>query len=96
MILFSLFDDPSVNLFVTSSWRKPFKCNWQWENKVIPYWTEMGRFAESHNVNIAIEPHGGFSVHTPATLLKLREAVGEVIGANFDPSHVWWLGMDPV
>jgi sugar phosphate isomerase/epimerase len=70
--------------------------HWQWENKVIPYWTEMGRLAEKHHVKIALEPHGGFSVHTPATLLKLREAVGEVIGANFDPSHMWWQGMDPV
>ncbi|NRF90377.1 sugar phosphate isomerase/epimerase [Paenibacillus frigoriresistens] len=69
---------------------------WQWDHKVIPYWTEMGKFAESHHVNIALEPHGGFSVHTPATLLKLRERVGEVIGANFDPSHMWWQGIDPV
>lgn len=69
---------------------------WQWEQKVIPYWKETGGFAKKHNVKFALEPHGGFSVHTPATLLKLREAVGEVIGANFDPSHMWWQGIDPV
>lgn len=69
---------------------------WQWENKVIPYWTEIGREAEKRNVKIGLEMHGGFSVHTPATLMRLREAVGEVIGANFDPSHMWWQGIDPV
>jgi sugar phosphate isomerase/epimerase len=69
---------------------------WQWEEKLIPYWKEWGSFAARHNVKIAMELHGGFLVHTPATLLRLREAVGEVIGANFDPSHMWWQGIDPV
>ncbi|OGX68503.1 MAG: xylose isomerase [Paenibacillus sp. RIFOXYA1_FULL_44_5] len=69
---------------------------WQWENKVIPYWTEAGKFAADHHVKVGLELHGGFSVHTPATLLRLREAVGEVIGANLDPSHMWWQGIDPV
>ncbi|WNQ11633.1 sugar phosphate isomerase/epimerase [Paenibacillus aurantius] len=69
---------------------------WQWEEKVIPYWTETGKFASEHNVKIGLELHGGFSVHTPATLLRLREAAGEAIGANLDPSHMWWQGIDPV
>lgn len=69
---------------------------WQWENKVIPYWKEMGLFATQHDVKIGLELHGGFSVHTPATLLRLREAAGEAIGANLDPSHMWWQGIDPV
>jgi sugar phosphate isomerase/epimerase len=69
---------------------------WQWENKVIPYWTETAKFAANHNVKIGLELHGGFSVHTPATLLRLREAAGETIGANLDPSHMWWQGIDPV
>jgi sugar phosphate isomerase/epimerase len=69
---------------------------WQWENKGILYWTQIGRLAEKHHLKITLVPHGGFYVHTPNTLLKLREAVGEVIGANFDPIHMWWQGMDPV
>ncbi|GGF84227.1 xylose isomerase [Paenibacillus albidus] len=69
---------------------------WQWENKVIPYWKEWGAFAAQHDVKVGLELHGGFSVHTPATLLRLREAAGEVIGANLDPSHMWWQGIDPV
>lgn len=70
--------------------------DWQWKEKLIPYWKEMGAFAAQHHVKIGLELHGGFLVHTPYTLLKLREAVGEVIGANLDPSHMWWQGIDPV
>ncbi|NGQ97453.1 sugar phosphate isomerase/epimerase [Brevibacillus sp. SYP-B805] len=69
---------------------------WQWEEKLIPYWREWGAYAASHRVKVALEMHGGFLVHTPGTLLRLREQVGEVIGANFDPSHMWWQGIDPV
>ncbi|MED4754848.1 sugar phosphate isomerase/epimerase [Brevibacillus choshinensis] len=69
---------------------------WQWENKLIPYWKESAAYAVSHHVKVALELHGGFLVHTPGTLLKLREQVGEGIGANFDPSHMWWQGIDPV
>ncbi|WP_223593697.1 sugar phosphate isomerase/epimerase family protein [Neobacillus bataviensis] len=70
--------------------------NWQWNEKLIPYWKEWGKFAESHNVTVALELHGGFLVHSPATILRLREAVGDVMGANLDPSHLWWQGIDPV
>lgn len=69
---------------------------WQWEEKLIPYWKEMAAFAADHDVKIALELHGGFLVHSPATLLKLREACGDAIGANVDPSHLWWQGIDPV
>jgi sugar phosphate isomerase/epimerase len=69
---------------------------WQWEQKCIPYWKQWGQFAAEHNVKIGLELHGGFLVHSPATLLRLREEVGEVIGANLDPSHMWWQGIDPV
>ncbi|MBD1380735.1 sugar phosphate isomerase/epimerase family protein [Metabacillus arenae] len=69
---------------------------WQWEEKLIPYWKGAGRYAEEHGVKIGLELHGGFLVHTPYTLLKLREETSEAIGANLDPSHLWWQGIDPV
>jgi sugar phosphate isomerase/epimerase len=69
---------------------------WQWENKLIPYWKEIGELANRYNVKIGLELHGGFLVHTPYTLLKLREATCDAIGANFDPSHMWWQGINPV
>lgn len=72
---------------------------------LIPYWAEAAKFALDHKVrHIAFEMHPGFCVYNPETLLKLRkavsevagEAVGRVLGANFDPSHLIWQGMDPV
>jgi sugar phosphate isomerase/epimerase len=70
---------------------------WQWEKKLIPYWKEMGKYAEDKNIKIAMELHGGYSVHTPYTMIKMREETGcRYIGGNLDPSHMWWQGIDPV
>ncbi|MBO5967355.1 MAG: sugar phosphate isomerase/epimerase [Clostridia bacterium] len=85
--------------WVTCPWPEDFLAilEWQWNEKVIPYWQEMGAFATAHGVeHIAFEMHPGFCVYNPETLLKLRAAVGPVIGANFDPSHLLWQGIDPV
>jgi sugar phosphate isomerase/epimerase len=91
-------EDAKYPNWPVAPWPNDFQeiLTWQWDNKVIPYWTEWGKYAADHNVKIGLELHGGFSVHTPATLLRLREAAGEVIGANLDPSHMWWQGIDPV
>lgn len=70
--------------------------NWQWEHKLIPYWKEQGQLAKDHGVKIGIELHAGFLVHTPYTMLKLRDATCDAVGANLDPSHLWWQGIDPV
>lgn len=70
--------------------------DWQWNEKLIPYWREAGKFAEDNGVKIGLELHGGFLVHTPYTLLKLREATSSAVGANLDPSHLWWQGIEPV
>lgn len=69
---------------------------WQWEEKLVPYWKEWGQFAQDRNVKVGLELHGGFLVHTPHTMLKLRELTCEAVGANLDPSHMWWQGIDPV
>jgi hypothetical protein len=50
---------------------------WQCENKLIPYWKEIGELAEQHNAKIGLELHAGFQVHRPYTLLKLREATSK-------------------
>lgn len=70
---------------------------WQWAEKVIPYWKEAAKFAREHGIRkLALEMHPGFVVYNPLTLLRLREAVGEEIGANCDLSHLFWQGCDPV
>ena len=85
--------------WVTCPWPDDYLkiLDWQWNEKLIPYWKETGKFALDHNVtHIAFEMHPGFCVYNPETMLKLRDAVGEVLGANFDPSHLVWQGIDPV
>ena len=85
--------------WVTCPWPTDFSevLKWQWEEKVIPYWKEEVEFARKHHVTqICLEMHPGFVVYNPETLLKLRQAAGEEIGANFDPSHLFWQGIDPV
>jgi sugar phosphate isomerase/epimerase len=68
----------------------------QWD-EAIPYWQEMGRLAEEHGVRrIAFELHPLHLVYNVPTLLRMRAAVGDVIGANVDPSHMFWQQMDPL
>ena len=85
--------------WVTCPWPEDFTeiLNWQWNEKVIPYWKELAVFAGEHHIKkIAFEMHPGFVVYNPETCVRLRNAVGEIIGANFDPSHLFWQGIDPV
>jgi sugar phosphate isomerase/epimerase len=84
--------------WVTYYWPPDFLkvLEWQWNDVAIPYWKEQARFAADHGVKVALEPHPGFLVYSPDTLLRLRDAAGEAIGANFDPSHFFWQGIDPV
>ena len=84
--------------WVTCAWPPDYldTLEWQWEKRVIPYWSKQAKFAADQGVNIGFEMHPGFVVHNPETLLKLRAACGKSLGANFDPSHLWWQGMDPI
>jgi sugar phosphate isomerase/epimerase len=84
--------------WVTCPWPPDFLdiLRWQWEEVVAPYWIETARFAADHGIKIAIEMHPGFVVYSPETMLKLRDIAGPQIGANLDPSHLFWQGIDPI
>ena len=85
--------------WVTCCWPDYFTetLNWQWDKKIIPFWKEEINFIRKNKVKmIAFEMHPGDSVYNPEKLLKLRNAVGDEIGCNFDPSHLFWQGIDPV
>ena len=91
-------DDKTPN-WVTCPWPGDFGkiLEYQWNEVLIPYWKKTAAFAKEHGVTkIAFEMHPGFCVYNPETLLRLRAAVGDAIGANFDPSHLIWQGIDPV
>ena len=70
--------------------------NWQWQEKVIPFWEAESRFAKEHNVRIGLEMFTGFVVYKPELLTRLRAAAGDNIGADLDISHLIWQGIDPV
>lgn len=84
--------------WVTCAWPDDYSeiLEWQWNEVIIPYWKETAALAKEIGIKkIAFEMHPGFCVYNPSTLMRLREAVGDIIGANFDPSHLFWQGIDP-
>jgi sugar phosphate isomerase/epimerase len=84
--------------WVTSAWPNDFQevLAWQWEERIIPYWIEEAAFADRHGVDVAFEMHPGFALYNPESLLRLRAAAGARVGANYDPSHLFWQGIDAV
>jgi len=84
--------------WVTCAWPPDFAdaVKWQWEEKVIPYWKKEAQFAKDHGVRVGFEMHPGFCVYNVDTMLRLRKECGANLGANLDPSHLFWQGMDPI
>jgi sugar phosphate isomerase/epimerase len=84
--------------WVTCVWPADFETirDYQWNEVLIPFWTKQNKLAADEGVKIAFEAHPGFCVYNTETILKLRRAAGKQIGANFDPSHLFWQGIDPV
>jgi len=82
--------------WVTTAWPPHFRrmLDYQWNEVAIPYWREATAFAKGRGVKVAVEMHPGFLVYNVATLLRLREAAGENLGCNLDPSHLFWNGVD--
>ncbi|HTV55992.1 MAG TPA: sugar phosphate isomerase/epimerase [Terriglobia bacterium] len=68
--------------------------DWQWNQVLIPYWKDLAAYAKQHHVRIALEMDSGYSVYNVGSLLKLRHAVGENIGANLDLSGLFQLGIN--
>lgn len=70
--------------------------DYQWNKVAIPYWQKTAKFAEEHKVKIGIEMHPGMLIYNVETMLRMREACGPAMACNFDPSHLFWNGVDPV
>ncbi|TCO50403.1 sugar phosphate isomerase/epimerase [Kribbella antiqua] len=68
--------------------------DWQWSERVLPYWERAGAFCADHDVQVALELYPGSVVFNPSTLLRLRDAIGPVVGALVDPSHLFWQQID--
>jgi sugar phosphate isomerase/epimerase len=71
--------------------------DWQWNEKLLPYWEKLASFAKSSGVSkLCLELHGHQLIYNVPTLLKLRKEIGPILGANLDPSHLFWMGADPL
>ncbi|MGI5817886.1 MAG: sugar phosphate isomerase/epimerase family protein [Armatimonadota bacterium] len=88
--------DDKVPNWVVAPWPEDHlkALEYQWEI-AIDYWKAENKYADKRGVDFCFEMHPNFLVYNPETLVRLREACGERICANFDPSHLWWQGMDP-
>ena len=89
----------SMPNWVVQSWPPETQdmLRYQWEDILIPFWEDIVGLAKSHGVNrIALELFGNQCVYNVPTLLRLRNAVGSAVGANLDPSHLFWMGADPL
>jgi sugar phosphate isomerase/epimerase len=93
-------DSPNATApnWVTCPWPPDYLdvLKWQWDEVVTPFWVEHAAFARDHGVKIAVEMHPGFVVYSPETMLRLRLITGPVVGCNYDPSHMFWQGIDPI
>ncbi len=88
--------DDSVPNWITAPWPTEHAdaLEYQWEEVAIPYWTELAAFAADRGVDVAIEMHPNMLVYEPHGMLELRERTGDAVGANFDPSHLYWQDID--
>ena len=89
--------DTAPNWVTFAEW--PFlrdTLHWQWEKRLLPYWREHGKIAQDHGVTLCFEMMGGDMVHNPVTLKRLHNEIGPVVACNFDPSHMWYQGIDPI
>ena len=84
--------------WIVSPWPPEFSemLEWQWTARVVPYWTEAAKAAQSAGVRVAIEMHPNFVAYNPESMLRLRDVAPGTIGCNFDPSHMIWQQVDVV
>jgi sugar phosphate isomerase/epimerase len=90
--------DQNAN-WITTAWPPEVHeiLRYQWEEVALPYWRDLAEEARANGVEkICIEQHAHQLVYNTETALRLREAIGELVGVNFDPSHALWMGGDPL
>jgi DNA-(apurinic or apyrimidinic site) lyase len=87
--------DDEVPNWVTAPWPTEHAeaLDYQWE-VAEEYWSDLAAHAADHGVSLAVEMHPNMLVYEPTGMLRLREATNEYVGANFDPSHLYWQGID--
>lgn len=92
-------DDTHAPHFSGGGWLPDLEriAEWQWQERVLPYWTEMASFARSEHPGLLIcfELHPGTFVYNLSTFTRIA-GLGANLGVNLDPSHFFWQSMDPL
>ncbi|MFG6137295.1 sugar phosphate isomerase/epimerase family protein [Halomonas sp. B23F22_10] len=89
----------SMPNWVTAAWPPETHrmLDYQWNEVAIPYWRELVSYANDHGIHqLCLEMHGNQLVYNMPSFLRLHGAVGDTVGLNFDPSHLFWMGGDPI
>lgn len=83
--------------WVTTAWPPETQeiLAYQWNDVALPYWHDMAEFGAARGVRFAVEMHGNQLVYNARTMSRLREEIGDSVGANLDTSHPMWQGADP-
>ena len=85
--------------WVVSSWPPETQTilQWQWQDRLLPYWRKLAAHAAKNGVaQLCVELHGNQLVYNVPALLRLRKEIGPIVQANLDPSHLMWMGADPI
>ena len=69
---------------------------WQWNERLLPYWREHGKIARDHGVTLCFEMQINDMIHSPEKMRRLADELGSVVACNFDVSHMWVQGIDPM
>ena len=71
--------------------------DYQWQEVAIPYWKDIDARARDADVKVCIEMHPHNVVYNPATMERLATVINAThVGAEMDPSHLFWQGIDPI
>jgi sugar phosphate isomerase/epimerase len=85
--------------WVVNPWDSQFldTLDYQWHEVVIPFWTDIESRARDAGVKVCIEMHPHNVVFNPGTMERLATEINAThVGAELDPSHLFWQGIDPV
>jgi sugar phosphate isomerase/epimerase len=71
--------------------------DYMWNDVAIPFWKDVQARAADADVKVCLEMHPHNIVYNPATMERLATEIDAThVGAEMDPSHLFWQGIDPV